>query len=293
MVDGDFNLAFSETWGSPYDPQAFASSWGTPDEAYHVALDGLKEPYTKDVLLGKISDVLTMESEAEREEAWTEILKAMHEQATELPFSGKRIPAAVSRRLTGYAPGHQQFDYPGELDRRLARSPAFLPPDARPPSSVHSIRVLSGPKTVTVSPGAQTGLFSNETGVGRLDPHSYRPNEFFANNWVYDGLVEYGAGGAIVPALAETWAISDRQDGQPGQEYAFKLRQGVKFHDGADWNCSVAKLNFDHVLAMPLVGPDYHGWYATPDMIDSWGCEDDSTFVITSKSPPPCFPSRF
>ena len=146
---------------------------------------------------------------------------------------------------------------------------------------------------MTVSPGAQTGLFSNETGVGRLDPHSYRPNEIFANNWVYDGLVEYGAGGAIVPALAETWAISDRQDGQPGQEYAFKLRQGVKFHDGADWNCSVAKLNFDHVLAMPLVGPDYHGWYATPDMIDSWGCEDDSTFVITSKSPPPCFPSRF
>jgi len=128
MVDGDFNLAFSETWGSPYDPQAFASSWGTPDEAYHVALDGLKEPYTKDVLLGKISDVLTMESEAEREEAWTEILKAMHEQATELPFSGKRIPAAVSRRLTGYAPGHQQFDYPGELDRRLARSPRLPPP---------------------------------------------------------------------------------------------------------------------------------------------------------------------
>ena len=68
--------------------------------------------------------------------------------------------------------------------------PAFLPPDARPPSSVHSIRVLSGPKTVTVSPGAQTGLFSNETGVGRLDPHSYRPNEFFANNWVYEGLIE-------------------------------------------------------------------------------------------------------
>ena len=46
---------------------------------------------------------------------------------------------------------------------------------------------------MTIAPGAQTGLFQS---VGRLDPHSYRPNEFFANNWVYEGLVAYGANGA-------------------------------------------------------------------------------------------------
>ena len=39
-----------------------------------------------------------------------------------------------------------------------------------------------------MAPGAQSGLFNT---VGRLDPHSYRPNEFFANNWVYEGLVAY------------------------------------------------------------------------------------------------------
>ena len=27
MVNGDFNMAFSESWGAPYDPQAFAASW--------------------------------------------------------------------------------------------------------------------------------------------------------------------------------------------------------------------------------------------------------------------------
>jgi hypothetical protein len=26
------------------------------------------------------------------------------------------------------------------------------------------------------------------------------------------------------------------------------LREGVKFHDGAPWNCQAAKMNFDHVL---------------------------------------------
>jgi nickel transport system substrate-binding protein len=237
MVSGDFNLAFSETWGAPYDPQAFAASWSTPDEAYHAALEGLPEPNTKEVISQMVQDALVQETEAGRERAWTNILSAMHGQATELPFSGKRIPAVINRRLTGYIPGHQQFDYPA-----------------------HTLKVLSGPSTVTVSPGAQTGLFSNETGVGRLDPHTYRPNEFFASNWVYDGLVEYGPGGTILPALAESWTVSDADAGAEGQTYTFKLRQNVTFHDGSEWNCDVAKLNFDHVLAPPLTGGDWHGW---------------------------------
>ena len=96
----------------------------------------------------------------------------------------------------------------------------------------HTLRVLEGPTTVTVAPGAQTGLFSSDTGVGRLDAHSYRPNEFFANNWVYDGLVEYGAGGSVLPALATSWVVFDRPGGE-GKEYYFTLREGVTFHDGA------------------------------------------------------------
>jgi nickel transport system substrate-binding protein len=165
----------------------------------------------------------------------------------------------TGKRLASYAPGHQQFDYPA-----------------------HSIRVLSGPRTITVAPGAQTGLFSNETGVGRLDAHSYRPNEFFANNWVYDGLVEYGAGGKALPALATSWSVVDRSD-QDGQEYTFELREGVEFSDGAAWNCSVAKLNFDHVLAPPLTTADYHGWYGLPGQIDGWSCADNYTLVLTTK----------
>ena len=136
---------------------------------------------------------------------------------------------------------------------------------------------------MTVAPGAQTGLFSNETGVGRLDPHTYRPNEFFSSNWVYDGLVEYGPGGTILPALAESWTVANDGDGE-GQEYTFKLRGNVTFHDGAEWNCSVAKLNFDHVLAQPLLGADWHGWYGMPGQIKDWSCADDLTFVVRTKA---------
>lgn len=259
MVNGDFNMAFSESWGAPYDPQSFASSWNTPDEAYYAALQGMPEPYTQEVISELVKAALLTETEAEREEAWAEILQILHEQVTELPFSGKRIPAVINKRLTGYTSGHQQYDYPA-----------------------HTLRVLNGNTTVTVAPGSQTGLFSSDTGVGRLDAHTYRPNEFFANNWVYDGLVEYGAGGTIVPALSTDWVVFERPGG--GKEYYFNLREGVTFHDGEEWNCSVALLNLNHVLAPPLTTGDMHGWYGLPGEVDSFSCLGDFELVITTRS---------
>ena len=126
MVGGDFNMAFSESWGAPYDPQAFASSWNTPDEAYFSALAGLPEPNTQAALAAMIDAALLTETEEGREAAWTEILQAMHEQATEVPISGKRIPAVISRRLSGYQSGHQQV-------RRRARAPPTPPAAADAP----------------------------------------------------------------------------------------------------------------------------------------------------------------
>ena len=120
--------------------------------------------------------VATIEDEVSRQEKWDDILTSVHASAINLPFSGKRNPAVLNKRLAGYTPGQQQYDYP-----------------------LHTLEATSGDNTIVVAPGAQTGLFST---VGRLDPHTYRPNEFFANNWVYEGLVEYGPDGTILPSLA-------------------------------------------------------------------------------------------
>jgi ABC-type transport system substrate-binding protein len=242
MTSGNFHFCFSETWGPPYDPHSYASSWKSPDEAHFAALQGMQAPTTQDKVTADISNVMLEENVQTRQQEWKGILTALHEQAIDLPFSGKRIPTVLRTRLTGYLAGQQQFDYP-----------------------VHSLQVLSGAKTITVAPGAQSGLFSS---IGRLDPHTYRPNEFFANNWVYEGLVSYGADGVIEPSLASSWQVADTAGG--GQEYRFTLRQGVKFHDGSEWNCTVAKLNFDHVLAKPLRTGDWHGWYDLPKQIEAW-----------------------
>ena len=46
----------------------------------------------------------------------------------------------------------------------------------------------------------------------------------------------------IVPGLATSWSVSD-----DGKTYTFKLRQGVKFHDGSPFNAEAANFNFQRM----------------------------------------------
>ncbi len=55
---------------------------------------------------------------------------------------------------------------------------------------------------------------------------------------VFEGLTRFGSDGAILPALAESWEISE-----DGLGYTFKLREGVKFHDGTDFNAEDVKFS--------------------------------------------------
>src|SRR5690349_17579152 len=44
---------------------------------------------------------------------------------------------------------------------------------------------------------------------------------------VFEGLTRIGSRGEVLPALAESWTVSE-----DGKIYTFKLHTGVKFHDG-------------------------------------------------------------
>jgi peptide/nickel transport system substrate-binding protein len=49
--------------------------------------------------------------------------------------------------------------------------------------------------------------------------------------------------GKFVPGLAESWDISG-----DAKTYTFKLKQGVKFHDGTPFNADAVKFTFDRVM---------------------------------------------
>ena len=167
-----------------------------------------------------------------------------------LPLWGTRVPYVLNRRFGGFTPSTQTYSYP--LD---------------------SVRVFSGSANVTVAPGAGGSLFKS---IGPANPHQYYPNQLFVQSWIYEGLVGYGQDGEIIPVLATTWILEDLPSG--GRRYTFTLREGVKFHDGSDWNCDVAKLNFDHVLSDTV--KQRHQWYGTPQQLTSWTCSEAGEFVL-------------
>ena len=254
---GNFHFSITETWGTPYDPHSYAGGWidGNGGQGVYESMVNFDGNDSREELLDMVEDVLKHEDPDVLKTKWLDIHKYYHRQAMMLPLYGKRIPTLYNRRLDGYEPGYQQFEY-----------------------RVHRMRVVSGSTTVTIAPGARTGLFNT---VGTMNAHVYGPNEFFANNWVFEGLVAYGAGGEIIPSLATVWTVQENDIG--GDDYIFTLRSGVTFHDGAEWNCAVAKQNFDHILA-PSLAQNKHDWFGVALYTDSWFCNDDNQFVLRTNA---------
>jgi peptide/nickel transport system substrate-binding protein len=79
-----------------------------------------------------------------------------------------------------------------------------------------------------------------------MDPHlsgSKVDRQVYHN--VYEPLVTLDAKLGIKPGLAESWSQPD------AKTLLFKLRRGVKFHDGTEFNAEAAKFNFERMKTEP------------------------------------------
>ncbi|HYC45786.1 MAG TPA: ABC transporter substrate-binding protein [Burkholderiales bacterium] len=82
--------------------------------------------------------------------------------------------------------------------------------------------------------------------VTSIDPHFHNltPNNNIGNH-IFETLVGKDARGRQIPLLAESWRAVD------DLTWEFKLRKGVKFHDGSDFTAADVAFSIDRVPLVP------------------------------------------
>jgi peptide/nickel transport system substrate-binding protein len=117
------------------------------------------------------------------------------------------------------------------------------------PFLVLFVVLIAAPTEAQVRGGTiRIGMDADNT---TMDPHrSTAAVDRQVYNNVYDKLVDVDAKFGIVPQLAQSWEIKNG-----GLTYVFKLRRGVKFHDGTDFNADIVKWNFDRMRDPELASP--------------------------------------
>jgi len=106
---------------------------------------------------------------------------------------------------------------------------------------------------MSVTPGASAATQPQTGGVlayaAGADPDSLDPPNTDSNpgeavgRMMYNYLVKFDAKLNLLPDLATSWSQS-----KDGLTWTFKLRSGVKFHDGTPFNAEAVKYNFERFL---------------------------------------------
>src|SRR5579859_2435779 len=138
-------------------------------------------------------------------------------------------------------------------------APAATAAVAAKPTTAAAAAPTTAPAAPTAAPAAKPTAASTLSGTLRIDtiseiesPHPYFSSQLVGISVrinVFDSLVERDWDGKIVPGLAESWNVVD------DKTIDFKLRTGVKFHNGQDFTAADVKASFDHLLDASIKAP--------------------------------------
>jgi peptide/nickel transport system substrate-binding protein len=111
-----------------------------------------------------------------------------------------------------------------------------------------------------------------------LDPHAQNEGPTAAlNHHIYETLVARDRAGKLVAGLATSWRILPNDP----TTWEFKLRQGVKFHDGAAFDADDVVFSLNRALQPTS---DYKGLLTS---VESVSKADDFTVHVKTKGPNP------
>lgn len=111
---------------------------------------------------------------------------------------------------------------------------------------------------------------------------------------LYDGLINWKLDDAksastLVPGLATEWNV----DPKDNTKWTFKLRKGVKFHDGSEFNADAVVWNLDKLFKKDAPHHDARQTAQVAGRIlslKSWRKVDDYTIELTTHAPDSTFP---
>ncbi len=136
---------------------------------------------------------------------------------------------------------------------------------------------MAGPTAAQQAVRGGTLTFATGADPDNLDPQNTQSNPGEqVNRMMHENLVRFSAKMQLEPALAESWVAS-----KDGLAWTFKLRKGVKFHDGTSFDAKAVKYFFDRVLGdeKPFKASLY-----TP-VVQGAEVIDDSTVRVILKQP--------
>ncbi len=108
---GDFELQYSLSWGTPYDPQSYLSSWRIPAHGDYQAQTGMER---KEWLDKTITALMTEPDEARRRAMYRDVFTYVHDEGVYIPLSYSRTKAVHVSGLKGVEFGLSQYEIPFE-----------------------------------------------------------------------------------------------------------------------------------------------------------------------------------
>jgi len=162
-------------------------------------------------------------------------------------------------------------------------APTPTPVPTKPPAPAAPTPVPptpTKPPALTPTTAPVTFVFGEPGDAVRLDPADYDDGQSAARaEQIFETLYEFdGATTNVRPALATSYTVS-----ADGKEWTFKLRQGVKFHDGTPFNADAVVWNFTRQWdeSHPFHAKEYSTltWEYWHDVI-GWGYKGEEGAVM-------------